>query len=107
MCKFEANAKTRLQQYHVAHADALEGLVGQFRDILQILQDEGIPERRRLAIIRESLGDDPGSALVGCNEHIAYAGNFDLPFMLVPYRQQRSLLFQCLDRYNSDKSTAA
>ena len=97
MRKFEASAKTRLQQYHVAHADALEGLVGQFRDILQILQDEGIPERRRLAKIRESLGDDPGSALVRCNEHIAYAGNFDLPFMLVPYRQQRSLLFQCLD----------
>jgi uncharacterized protein DUF4158 len=97
MRKFEASAKTRLQQYHVAHADALEGLVGQFRDMLQILQDEGIPERRRLAIIRESLGDDPGSALVRCNEHIAYAGNFDLPFMLVPYRQQRSLLFQCLD----------
>jgi hypothetical protein len=40
MRKFEASAKTRLQQYHVAHADALEGLVGQFRDIPQILQDE-------------------------------------------------------------------
>jgi len=82
MRKFEASAKTRLQQCHVAHADSLEGLVGQFGDILQILQDEGIPERRRLAIIRESLGDDPRSALVRCNEHIAYAGNFDLPFML-------------------------
>jgi hypothetical protein len=56
MRKFEASAKTRLQQYHVAHADALEGLIGQFRDILQIPQNEGIPERRMLAIIRESLG---------------------------------------------------
>jgi hypothetical protein len=36
----QVRAKTRLQQYHVAHADALEGLVGQFRDIPQILQDE-------------------------------------------------------------------
>jgi hypothetical protein len=74
----------------------LEGLVGRFRDVLQILQDEGVPEPGRLAKIRETLGD-PAEALAQCNEHIAYAGQFDLPFMLVPYRTQRSLLFQCLD----------
>lgn len=78
------------------HADVLEGLAGQFRDVLQILQDEGVSERNRLPKIRESLGD-PAEALAQCNEHIAYAGQFDLPFMLVPYRNQRSLLFQCLD----------
>ena len=74
----------------------LEELVGQFRDVLQILQDEGVSERNRLPKIREALGD-PAEALAQCNEHIAYAGQFDLPFMLVPYRTQRSLLFQCLD----------
>lgn len=46
--------------------------------------------------IREALRD-PIEALAQCNEHLAYAGQFDLPFMLVPYRTQRSLLFQCLD----------
>lgn len=97
MRKFENGAKARLQQYHLAHADALEGLVGQFRDVLQVLQDKEIPERERPARMREALGDDPASALARCNEHIAYAGNFDLPFMLAPYRQQRSLLFQCID----------
>ncbi|VVD31106.1 hypothetical protein [Paraburkholderia dioscoreae] len=74
----------------------LEELVGQFRDVLQILQDEDVSERNRLPKIRESLGD-PAEALAQCNEHIAYAGQFDLPFMLVPYRTQCSLLFMRLD----------
>jgi TnpA family transposase len=95
--KLESYAKARLQKYHLAHADALEGLVGQFRDVLQILQDEGVSDILRLIRVREVLGDDGADALARCNEHIAYAGKFDLPFMLVPYRQQRSLLFQCLD----------
>jgi hypothetical protein len=65
--------------------------------VLKILQDDGIPERGRVARMREALGGDPAAALAQCDEHIAYAGNFDLPFMLVPYRQHRSLLLQCLD----------
>lgn len=94
--KLESYAKVRLQKYQLEHAGMLEGLVGQFRDVLQILQDQGVSERNRLPKIREALGD-PAQALAQCNEHIAYAGQFDLPFMLVPYRTQRSLLFQCLD----------
>ncbi|MBB5429575.1 hypothetical protein OKW33_006518 [Paraburkholderia atlantica] len=94
--KFETYAKVRLQKYQLEHAGVLEGLVGQFRDVLQILEDEGVSERQRLPKVREALGD-PAAALAQCDEHIAYAGQFDLPFMLVPYRNQRSLLFQCLD----------
>ena len=94
--KLESYAKVRLQKYQLEHAGMLEGLVGQFRDVLQILQEERVPEPKRLPKIREALGD-PAEALAQCNEHIAYAGQFDLPFMLVPYRTQRSLLFQCLD----------
>nr|WP_254209640.1 Tn3 family transposase [Burkholderia multivorans] len=96
MRKFEVYAKTRLQKYRLDHAEAVDGLVGQFRDVLQILQDDEVPERKRLAQIRTALGD-PAATLAQCNDHIAYAGNFDLPFMLVPYKTQRSLLFQCLD----------
>ncbi|TAL55812.1 Tn3 family transposase [Pandoraea sp.] len=94
--KLESYAKVRLKKYQLEHAGMLEGLVGQSRDVLQILQDEGVPEPKRLSKIRKALGD-PAEALEQCNEHIAYAGQFDLPFMLVPYRTQRSLLFQCLD----------
>jgi hypothetical protein len=95
--KLESYAKARLQKYHLEHADALEGLVGQFRDVLQVLQDDGVSDILRLIRVREVLGGDGADALASCNEHIAHAGKFELPFMLVPYRQQRSLLFQCLD----------
>lgn len=97
MRKFESIAKARLQQYQLAHADALESLVSQFRDVLQVLQDDGIADIFRLDKVREVLGDDAAGALARCNEHIAYAGNFNLPFMLAPYRAHRSLLFQCVD----------
>ncbi|QUN32294.1 Tn3 family transposase (plasmid) [Cupriavidus sp. KK10] len=97
MRKLESLARTRLQQYQLAHADALESLVGQFRDVLQVLQDDGIADIFRLQKVREVLGNDAAGAFARCNEHIAYAGNFDPPFMLAPYRQQRSLLFQCVE----------
>ena len=32
-----------------------------------------------------------------CEEHLAYAGNNYLPFMLRPFRAKRSLLYNCLD----------
>jgi len=97
MRKFEPTAQARLQKYQLAHANALEKLVGQFRDVLEVLQDEGVSDILRLIRVREVLGGDGAEALARCNEHIAYAGSFDLPFMLAPYRQQRSLLFQCVE----------
>ncbi|QBY56181.1 Tn3 family transposase [Cupriavidus oxalaticus] len=97
MRKLGGLARTRLQQYQLAHADSLEDLVSQFRDVLQVLEDDGIADIFRLDKVREVLSNDAAGALARCNEHIAYAGNFDLPFMLAPYRQQRSLLFQCLE----------
>ena len=77
--------------------DELESLVSQFRDVLHILQDDEAPPAERIARMRASLNDDPGNALNRCNEHIAYTGNHAIPFLLAPYRNLRSLLFQCLD----------
>lgn len=93
----ENTAELRLKQYRLAHADELESLVSQFRDVLQILQNDETPAAERIARMRASLNGDPDGALVRCNEHIAYAGNHAFPFLLAPYRNLRSLLFQCLD----------
>ncbi|MCT7328015.1 DUF4158 domain-containing protein [Ralstonia sp. CHL-2022] len=71
MRKFEPTAQTRLQQYQLAHADALEKLVGQFRDVLEVLQDEGVSDILRLIRVREVLGGSGADALARCNEHIA------------------------------------
>lgn len=69
--KLESTAKLRLERYRMRHADELQGLVRQFRDVLQILQDDETPAAVRLARMREALNDDPDAVLVQCNEHIA------------------------------------
>lgn len=45
-----------------------------------------------------ALHDDPDAVLIGCNEHIAQAGNHIFPFLLAPYKNLRSLLFQCVEQ---------
>ncbi|EUC12676.1 Tn3 family transposase [Paraburkholderia hospita] len=101
----ESTAKLRLEQYRMRHADELQGLVSQFRDVLQILLDEETPAAVRLARMREALNDDPDLVLVQCNEHIAHVGNHAFPFLLAPYQNLRSLLFQCLDMLSLKSSS--
>ncbi|OUL86127.1 Tn3 family transposase [Paraburkholderia hospita] len=103
--KLESTAKLRLERYRMRHADELQGLVRQFRDVLQILQDDETPAAVRLARMREALNDDPDAVLVQCNEHIAHVGNHALPFLLAPYQNLRSLLFQCLDMLSLKSSS--
>jgi hypothetical protein len=43
MRKLESLARTRLLQYQLAHADTLEGLVSQFRDVLQVRYRRHLP----------------------------------------------------------------
>lgn len=93
----ESTAELRLEQYRLRHADELQSLVSQFRDVLHILQDDELPAAARIERMRVALNDDPDSVLVQCNEHIAQAGNHTFPFLLAPYQKLRSLLFQCLD----------
>ncbi|MCW3698919.1 Tn3 family transposase [Burkholderia cenocepacia] len=93
----ENTGKLRLQQYQLAHADQLQSLVSQFRDVLNLLQDDETPAAVRIAQMRAALNDDPDAVLIRCNEHIAQAGNHIFPFLLIPYRNLRSLLFQCVE----------
>jgi len=93
----ENAGKLRLQQYQLAHTDQLQSLVSQFRDVLNVLQDDETPAAVRIAQMRTALNDDPDAVLIRCNEHIAQAGNHIFPFLLIPYRNLRSLLFQCVE----------
>lgn len=89
-------AEERLQQYHLTHVQQVDRLIGQFREVLTVLQAP-LPSDERLAQVDETLEGDPASWIVQCDEHMAFAGNNYYPFMLQPYRSKRSLLFQCLD----------
>ncbi|MCC6201153.1 MAG: Tn3 family transposase [Moraxellaceae bacterium] len=88
-------AETRLQQYHLEHAEQVDKLVGQFREVLNALQDANAPTER-LARVEQVVGD-PEPWIAQCDEHIAFAGNNYYPFLLQPYRVKRALLFQCLE----------
>jgi hypothetical protein len=87
----ENTAKLRLEQYRMRLADELQTLAGQFRDVLQILQDDEMRAAVRVVRMREALYDDPDSVLLQCNEHIAHVGNHVFPFLLAPYQNLRSL----------------
>ncbi|RQM53612.1 MULTISPECIES: Tn3 family transposase [Burkholderia] len=101
----EHTAKLRLQQYQLAHADQLQSLVSQFRDVLNVLQDDETPAAMRIAQMRAALNDDPDAVLIRCNEHIAQAGNHIFPFLLAPYKNLRSLLFQCVEQLSLKPSS--
>ncbi|MEM5440409.1 hypothetical protein AABE10_35220 [Paraburkholderia diazotrophica] len=92
----ESTAKLRLEQYRMRHADELQTLVCQFRDVLQILQDDETPAAVCLASHARSverrfrLGAGPVRRANRAD------GNHTFPFLLAPYQNLRSLLFRCV-----------
>lgn len=50
--------------------------------------------------------DEPEQLLAECEEHMVYAGNNYLPFMLAPYQAQRPLLLNCLSLLDLESTTA-
>lgn len=89
-------AAERLRQYHLQHADQVERLIGQFREVLTVFSQDG-PSEQRVARVESSLDGDLTSWIRECDEHMAYAGNNYFPFMLAIYTGKRSLLFKCLE----------
>ena len=64
----------------------------------------------RIAHIEQLLLPDKETVIAKCDEHLAYADNNYLPFMVRPYGNKRSLLFNCLSiltlkSTSSDKTT--
>lgn len=57
---------------------------------------EGESDQERGRRIAAAMHDEPERLLAECEEHMAYAGNNYLPFMLAPYKAQRSMLLNCL-----------
>lgn len=89
-------ADERLRQYHLQHAEQTERLIGQFREVLSVLNEDGSGDQK-LARVDESLHGDYERWINQCDEHMAFAGNNYYPFMLSSYGSKRSLLFKCLE----------
>ena len=76
-----SRANQQLQQYHIERSEKIENLIGQFRDVLRAY-DEGDTETERISAIEAAFRDDPKQLSMACDEHMAYAGNNYIPFML-------------------------
>ncbi|PVX36703.1 MULTISPECIES: Tn3 family transposase [Janthinobacterium] len=97
-------AEERLRQYHLQHAEQIERLIGQFREVLTVLSEEA-SEEDRVARVEQSLDGDLAAWITECDEHMAYAGNNYYPFMLIGYVGKRSLLFKCLEALSLKSSS--
>ena len=91
----ESTAQSNLQRYLLEQQKQVDALIGQFKAVLDAWQQDGT-KVEKLDAIDTVIGDKADVLINQCETHMAYAGNNYLPFMLEPYRQKRSLLFNCL-----------
>lgn len=103
--KIHSGAEEQLRQYYLEHQKRAEKLIIQLRDVLEAFV-EGETDEDRGARIAAAFHDEPGNLLHECDEHIAYAGNNYLPFMLAPYQTQRPLLLNCISLLNLESTSA-
>lgn len=100
-----STAEENLNQYHLDHRKRTEKLVSQLRDVLRAFQDAQTDQERG-AKIAAVIRDEPGRLLAECEEHMSYAGNNYLPFMMASYNAQRPLLLNCLSLLDLASSTS-
>jgi TnpA family transposase len=105
MRKIHSGAVEQLQLYYQEHQKRAEKLVAQLRDVLEAFQD-GETDQDRGKRIAGAMHDDPERLIAECEEHMAYAGNNYLPFMLAPYQTQRPLLLNCLGLLDLESTSA-
>lgn len=105
----ENSAQQSLQQYILQKQKQADELISNFRDVVLALEEPGNASSR-IAHIEQLLLPDKETVIAKCDEHLAYADNNYLPFMVRPYGSKRSLLFNCLSiltlkSTSSDKTT--
>lgn len=97
-------ASQRLQKYHLERTKKIESLISQFRNVLHAYR-KGESDAERISGIKAAFLDEPEQLAAACDEHMAYAGNNYIPFMLSSYRVQRPLLLNCLELLNVQSSS--
>ncbi|MBK1724955.1 transposase [Thiocystis violacea] len=87
--------KEALADHHARHRQRTDGLVQTLRDLVTAYRAEGTAQERLLAL--ETLLPDRGVAILqGCDDHLAHAGDNDLPFLWRVYKSHRATLFRLL-----------
>lgn len=93
------NAKMKLDEYHLKRTQKIDTLISQFHDVLRAFNN-GTNDTERIQGISSVIGANAEKLAEECDQHMVYAGDNYLPFMLNSYHNQRPLLLNCLDLLN-------
>ena len=88
-----STAEQHLQTYQLEQRQRTDRLVSCFRSVLMAMEVGS----NAVNSVQTVVGEERQYWLDECEEHLAYAGNNYLPFMLRPFRAKRSLLYNCLE----------
>ncbi|MDE1465851.1 Tn3 family transposase [Spartinivicinus poritis] len=105
MATLHNNAKQRLENYHLQRTKAVDTLIEQFRKMLHAFND-GESDAERVGGINKVLTDSPENLMAECDQHMTYAGDNYIPFMLSSFQAQRPLLLNCLELLNIQSSSS-
>ena len=93
--KMEYKAQRDLSDYLLRQQKVIDGLISTFKDVLDGYNENNSAKKKLNAI--DLVIDGREEILIeNCEEHLAFAGNNYLPFMLKYYKTSRSLLLDCL-----------
>ena len=96
MHQIENTANESLQKYQLMHMERADRLIENLKGILETLGDDSQSPQGSDQSVKRFIGSKREALLEDCAEHLAYAGNNYLPFMLRPFRSKRSSLYNCL-----------
>jgi TnpA family transposase len=99
MRKLHTDAQESLKTYRINHFPETDNLVGLLHKILTEVKspDYTAPEEKIMAI-ENCIMQGPDKAIDQCEEYMAYSGNNYFPFMLKPYSNKRSLIFELINQ---------
>ena len=99
------NSKQRLEQHHLQRIKNTDALISQFRNMLYAFNDSK-SDAERIKSANQALTDSPENLIAECDQHMTYAGDNYIPFMMSSYQAQRPLLLNCLELLNIRSSSS-
>lgn len=103
--RLEIGARKRLREFLLERADLADALIERFHGTL-VAYGSASNAAQRIKGIDIYLAGDVDRLRAMCEEHMGFAGQNYIPFMVDAYAQSRSLLFNCL-RIIQPRSTTA
>ncbi|MBS0351530.1 MAG: hypothetical protein JSR33_10180, partial [Proteobacteria bacterium] len=93
----ETHAKTKLEEYRLKQADKIDDYVLLLYKTLLALKSDRTAEEK-IQEIEAQFGGKTDTLLEQCREYLGLTGENHLQWMMKPYRNKRSVIFQLLDQ---------